>query len=122
MSKEIQASGKPIGEGFLYSSIFQNKEVNTLRDITNQILEKQPNAVIIFGNVGKEGKINLIFARDQKFSPNKLNMSTLLKQTAQKLGGNGGGKPFFATGGGTDNNFEVIFEEIKEEIEKIMEK
>jgi alanyl-tRNA synthetase len=121
LRQEIQTNGKLIGEGTLFTYTFHNKEITTLRDITNQILEKQPNAVIIFGNIAEEGKVTLIFARDQNFAPNQLNMGTLLRQTAKKLGGNGGGKPFFAQGGGTDKNFDVVFEEIKKEIEKIME-
>ena len=61
-----------------------------------QLLTEQPGMVALFACASGD-KATLVFARSADLQPH---MGNLLKSTLQRFGGNGGGKPEFAQGGG----------------------
>ncbi|QEE14546.1 DHHA1 domain-containing protein [Promethearchaeum syntrophicum] len=77
--------------------------------------------IILTANI-VDNKVNLIFARSSKGHENQVEMNTLLKLFASKIGGKGGGIPNFAQGGGNVEGMEDVFELIVKEIEKFLKK
>ncbi|MHA1646330.1 MAG: alanyl-tRNA editing protein [Promethearchaeota archaeon] len=98
--------------------IFEDTGMKPMRDIATQIIEEEKSALIIFANRTKE-KANLLFIRNSEYFP-EINLSSLLRETAEKLGGKGGGKPNFAQGGGNSKNLNKVFTEIVEKIKKML--
>lgn len=78
----------------IVSQVFNDKQINDLRQLAQQIIQ-HPDCVVLFGLLGQKGQ--LIFARSANLD---LNMSTLLKNVGKIIDGGGGGSPHLAQGGG----------------------
>jgi alanyl-tRNA synthetase len=78
----------------LISRIFQDRELNELRLLAQQ-LTQTPDCVAFLGLSGD--KPQLIFARSANLP---FDMSKLLKKVGKSIGGGGGGSPQLAQGGG----------------------
>lgn len=122
--REIISSAEKIVDGNLYHHIFENISVNSMRDIVNEILVPNSKSVIIFANRDNSGKIALLFARNEQFLSEQLNMGQILRETAKKCNGNGGGRPHFAQGGGQIDQIEnlvEIIQNVKNEIKQLVD-
>ncbi len=86
-----------------------NKDNNLLKEIADNIINGKENYLILFANV-KDDKISYI-AR----SNSSIKAGDIVKFIATKTGGNGGGKPTFAEGGGKDVSH---LDEALKEVEK----
>lgn len=73
-----------------------NKDMNVLKAICDNLIQVMNTGVIFLANVKSNQSINFI-AR----SNTKVNASALVKKASTLAGGNGGGSPTFAQGGGT---------------------
>ncbi len=78
----------------IVSQVFNDKQINDLRQLAQQIIQHH-DCVVLFGLMGQKGQ--LIFARSANLN---LNMSTLLKKVGKIIEGGGGGSPHLAQGGG----------------------
>ena len=100
--------------------IFNDGNFKIIRKIVTDLIEDE-KCIILIANI-VNNKVNLIFARSSIGNENQVEMNTLLKFFASKIGGKGGGKPNFAQGGGNveslEDEFEIIFEKIKESLKK----
>jgi alanyl-tRNA synthetase len=76
--------------------------VKRLREMTDQIFQKMPDAVAVLGVKEPEsGKAFLLVARGPK-APKSADANQILQKLAPLIGGRGGGKPDMAQAGGTD--------------------
>jgi len=100
--------------------IFKDGNFKIIRKIVTNLIEVEKSIILIANIVNN--KANLIFARSSIGNENQVEMNTLLKLFASKIGGKGGGKSNFAQGGGNveglEDNFEIIFKKIKENLKK----
>ena len=80
--------------------VFENSDINTLKQLVGAVLSKLDNAVIVLINK-TDSSLNFV----AKASPNlsdKINVGMLIKEISNMADGNGGGSPLFAQGGGTN--------------------
>ncbi|QEE14548.1 DHHA1 domain-containing protein [Promethearchaeum syntrophicum] len=100
--------------------IFNDGNFKIIRKIVTDLIEDEI-CIILTANI-VDNKVNLIFARSSKGHENQVEMNTLLKLFASKIGGKGGGKPNFAQGGGNVDGLEEVFDLILEKIEEDLKK
>ncbi len=79
---------------------FEGIDVNTLRNIADEVKGKLGQCVLVFSTVN-EGKLNFI-ASVSKSLTNKYNAGNIVREVAKVTGGSGGGRPDMATAGGKD--------------------
>ena len=79
---------------------FEGIDVNTLRNIADEVKDKLGQCVLVFSTVN-EGKLNFI-ASVSKSLTNKYNAGNIVREVAKVTGGSGGGRPDMATAGGKD--------------------
>ncbi|MFN8445411.1 MAG: DHHA1 domain-containing protein [Caldilineaceae bacterium] len=89
-----QAQSK--GELHIVSLVEAQRDLQSLKILTS-LLTEQPNVVCLVACASGD-KATLLFGRSANLQA--LHMGNLLKQTLQAFGGNGGGRPEFAQGGG----------------------
>ena len=76
-----------------------NKDINLLKSIADSLLNEIKDGVVFFSNVKDDGSVNFICK-----SNSKVKAGELVKQASQAAGGNGGGSPTFAQGGGKSSD------------------
>ena len=86
----------------------ENKDNNILKSIIDNLINNKDNYFILFANV-VDNKISFISR-----STSIIDASKVIKEVCSKTKGNGGGKPTFAQGGGTDIK---ILDKVLEEVE-----
>lgn len=95
---ELLSSCKEINGTKIIIKKYSNESTEFLKTLCDQIKDKSNNFVIIFSNVEKEKAILIVSACEDVISKN-LHAGKLVKEIAALAGGNGGGKPNFATAG-----------------------
>lgn len=80
----------------IVSRVEAQRDLTSMKILANLLLE-EPNVVCLFACASGE-KATLLFGRSANLQ--SLHMGNLLKQTLQAFGGNGGGRPELAQGGG----------------------
>ncbi len=75
-----------------------------LRTLAGALVEGDGSASTVIALLASTlgGKLLLAFARSAENAPDAPHMGNLLRATLQQAGGNGGGRPDFAQGGGVD--------------------
>jgi alanyl-tRNA synthetase len=77
-------------------------DANAIKDICFQLKSEIPNAFILLANVtGGKPTISLALS-DSLVNDKKWNAGQLVREWAKAIRGGGGGQPFFATAGGSD--------------------
>ena len=90
----------------------ENKDINVLKVIADEIANEMREGFIFFANVSNN-KINFISR-----SNSNINSGKILKKAALEAEGNGGGSPTFAQGAGKRvDKLDDILEQIKKDIE-----
>lgn len=74
-----------------------NKDVNLLKSIADNLINEMGSGLVFFANIKDNGSINFL-AR----SSCHVNAGLVVKDASVSSGGNGGGSPTFAQGGGRD--------------------
>lgn len=90
----------------------KNKDINILKSIADNLVNKIGECFVFFANIKDNGSINFI-AR----STNRINAGLIVKDAAISSEGNGGGSPTFAQGGGKNT---LALQKIYEHIEKVL--
>lgn len=80
---------------------FENMQMDELRSISDNLKDKYSDIVIVFASVS-EGKILFLASVAKDLTKKGFNAGQIVKFVAQKTGGNGGGRPDFASAGGKD--------------------
>jgi alanyl-tRNA synthetase len=77
-------------------------DVNTLRQLIDQIRQKEQNVAVLLGSV-QDGKVLLIAGLSRDLTAKKFDAVEWIKSLAPLIGGNGGGgRPDMAQGGGNN--------------------
>ena len=91
-----------------------NKDINLLKSIIDTLLNEYENGLIFFTNIKENDCVNFICK-----SNSYVNAGLIVKDAAVSSGGNGGGSPKFAQGGGkTTSELDKIEKHIKKVIEE----
>ena len=91
-----------------------NKDINLLKSIADSLLNDIKNGVVFFINIKDDNSVNFICK-----SNSKVKAGPLVKEASVTAGGNGGGSPTFAQGGGkTIDELDKIEKNIKKEIKE----
>ena len=90
----------------------ENQDINSVKDVIDDLSNQFENCVILFAVVGN-GKV--IFVAKSK--GNKVHCGDLVKTAAIITGGNGGGRPDFAQAGGRDD--QKVDDALKAVLEKV---
>ena len=84
--------------------------MNDLRTLADLLCDKLENGVVILAAVNADKKVNLVAKASQSAVEKGIHAGKIIKETAQLLGGNGGGRPNMAQAGGKfDNNLVEAF-------------
>jgi alanyl-tRNA synthetase len=95
---ELLNAREDVGGWAILQKIFPNRSVNDLKTLANNVLERSPRTIILFGAKTEE-KATVLFLR----SPDvPVDMRRLVQNACQLLEGKGGGQPQQAQGGGTN--------------------
>jgi alanyl-tRNA synthetase len=94
---EALAAAAPHGQQCVITKLYADRTVDALKYAAT-LLRARPNTLALLGTQ-TGGKLTLIFARSDDLS---LHAGNLLRDTLKAFGGNGGGRPDFAQGGGVD--------------------
>lgn len=88
-------------------------EVSVLKSIADSLVNYMEEGFVFFANIKNKNSINFI-AR----SNTTVNAGFVVKEASTAAGGNGGGSPTFASGGGSDiSKLKEIYEYVEKEIE-----
>ena len=82
---------------------FEGVDVNTLRDLADEVRNKVGSVVVLFATVN-EGKLNFVCAVSKDLVEKKIAAGKIIKEIAKVAGGGGGGRPDMATAGAKDIN------------------
>ena len=80
---------------------FENVDVNTLRDLADEVRDKVGSVVVLFATVNGN-KLNFVCAVSKDLVDRKIFAGKLIKEIAKVAGGGGGGRNDMATAGGKD--------------------
>lgn len=80
---------------------FEGVDVNTLRDLADEVRNKIGSVVVLFASLN-EGKLNFVCAVSKDLVEKKIAAGKLIKEIAKVAGGGGGGRPDMATAGAKD--------------------
>jgi alanyl-tRNA synthetase len=78
--------------------------VKKLRDLSDRLKQKAPDAIIILGMKDLESDKASLLVAVAPNAPKKLNANEILKELAPLIEGKGGGKPYLAQAGGTKSS------------------
>ena len=80
---------------------FDGVDVNTLRDLADEVRNKLGSVVVLFATVNDD-KLNFVCAVSKDLVEKKIAAGKLIKEIAKVAGGDGGGRPDMATAGAKD--------------------
>ena len=80
---------------------FEEVDVNTLRDLADEVRNKIGSVVVLFATVNDD-KLNFVCAVSKDLVEKKIAAGKLIKEVAKVAGGGGGGRPDMATAGAKD--------------------
>ncbi len=108
-AERIAQFAEPIGEKWLVTKVFENRDVGELRNLALR-LRQYPLMVALLGSYdGKKLSFITVCAENTE-----LNASELLKDHLAPYGGRGGGDASVAQGGCTTDDIEALFQHTKE--------
>ena len=80
---------------------FEGVDVNTLRDLADEVRNKVGSVVVLFATINDD-KLNFVCAVSKDLVEKKIAAGKLIKEVAKVAGGGGGGRPDMATAGAKD--------------------
>lgn len=83
----------------IITSRIDNQDVNTLRDLADELRDKSENSVIVLGTA-VDDKVNFVVAVSKSLIPRGVHAGKIIKEVAAITSGGGGGRPDMATAGG----------------------
>jgi alanyl-tRNA synthetase len=92
-TNQLIASASPIGEKYVVSAVFENRDPGELKLLASKLVSN-PMTIALLGTSGE--KPLLLFARSDDLD---VDVGKLLRDSLTPLGGRGGGQPNFAQGG-----------------------
>lgn len=80
---------------------YDNIDIDSLRKLADQFRDTLGSAIVVLANVS-EDKLTFVATVSKDLVDQGFNAGDIVRETAQITGGNGGGRPDFATAGGRD--------------------
>lgn len=106
---------KKIGEINLLIMRLDNMDNELVKVIADNLVNENKDSVVFFINVRDKNSVNFICR-----SNSKVNAGYVVKQSSVLAGGNGGGSPTFAQGGGKDlSTVDKVIEEVEKAVENV---
>ncbi|MEQ3346611.1 alanine--tRNA ligase [Peptoniphilus senegalensis] len=93
---------------------FEGVDVNTLRDLADEVRNKIGSVVVLFATVN-DNKLNFVCVVSKDLVEKKIAAGKIIKEIAKVAGGGGGGRPDMATAGAKDLG------KVKEALNKLSE-
>ncbi|XJZ26320.1 alanine--tRNA ligase [Bacillota bacterium Lsc_1132] len=97
----LVSKAKEVNGVTVLSAKVQAADINSLRNMADDIRQKLGSAVLVLGSVN-DGKVNLIAAVTKDLIEKGYHAGKLVKEVAARCGGGGGGRPDMAQAGGKD--------------------
>ncbi len=101
LSNELTGEMENIEGVNLIAKNIPSKSVNELKELVDNLKEGRDNLVVVLASAN-DGKVGLVASVDDLLTKQGINAGQIVKEVAQATGGNGGGRPNFATAGGKD--------------------
>ncbi|MDO5718025.1 MAG: alanine--tRNA ligase [Tissierellia bacterium] len=98
---DILAKVEQVGDVKYLTYLFNDMDMDTLRKMGDQLRDKIGSAVVVLASKN-DGKVTFLTTVSKDLLKLGLNAGKIVKETAKITGGNGGGRPDFATAGGKD--------------------
>ncbi len=113
---------KTVGDIRVISRDIADADMETLRDLLDEVKRRVGSAVVILGS-RKSSKANLVCGLTDDLVKKGLSAAVLVKRIAAVIGGSGGGRPDLAQAGGNRPDklkeaLELVFKAIEEEVSK----
>lgn len=114
VADELLLSLEKSGDINLLIKKFEDLSMEEMRNISDKIKDKHENMVILFASVIAD-KLIFLSSVSKELTKKGYNAGNIVRFVAQKTGGNGGGRPDFASAGGKDiSALDKALEEVKE--------
>lgn len=115
---ETLGEAKKIGNINYLTHKYDNMDMDSIRKLADQFRDSLGSAVIVLANISQD-KLTFVAAVSKDLIEQGLNAGQIVRETAKITGGNGGGRPDFATAGGKDlNKVDEALENVKNLIDK----
>ncbi|EMJ93495.1 alanine--tRNA ligase [Leptospira alstonii] len=99
--EKVFASSVSTGIGKIVSAIFDDKDPNSLKGLSDNLKVREKNLLVILGSKNADNASVVITCSSELVSKG-IHCGNLVKAACEMLGGKGGGKPDMAQGGGKD--------------------
>ncbi len=100
-SRQLESDATLIGDIRLVRQHLEGKDMNELKDLADALKDNPENQVIVLASA-LNGKVFWVVAVHRDLVARGVKAGDLVRHLAQMTGGNGGGRPNFATAGGKD--------------------
>lgn len=118
LSENLSDDVEMVGEIALIAKRVDGMDMNALRDLADRLRDKTKNAVVVLGSEN-EGKVLFVCAVDKDLAGKEIHAGNIVRMVAQHTGGNGGGRPDFASAGGKDvSKIDEALNQVKGYLEK----
>jgi alanyl-tRNA synthetase len=94
LGKTSEISGIPV-----LAAVLVGADIDTLRQMTDRFRQRYASGIVVLGSV-YENRPVLIAAVTEDLVKKGFHAGELVKETSQKIGGSGGGRPNLAQAGG----------------------
>lgn len=101
LSQELEGDGNLVDGVQLYKQYLPGRSMEELKELTDHLKENKENYLIVLVS-SVEDKVYWVVSCDPSLKAKGILAGKLVKSLAQITGGNGGGRPDFATAGGKD--------------------
>ncbi|PJZ28208.1 alanine--tRNA ligase [Leptospira kmetyi] len=99
--EKVFSSSVDTGAGKIVSAIFEDKDPNSLKGLSDNLKVREKNLLVILGSRNAENASVVITCSSDLVSKG-IHCGNLVKVACEVLGGKGGGKPDMAQGGGKE--------------------
>ncbi|MDQ0204426.1 alanine--tRNA ligase [Pectinatus haikarae] len=110
-SQKLLMAVKPHGSVNVLTGKANTDNMDELRNLADTTCDKVENGVVILASVIADDKVNLVVKASKEAVERGIHAGRIIKESAQVLGGNGGGRPNIAQAGGKyANKLPMAFE------------
>lgn len=99
--EKVFSSSIETGIGKIVSAIFDDKDPNSLKGLSDNLKVRENNLLVILGSKNADNASVVITCSSQLVSKG-IHCGNLVRTVCEMLGGKGGGKPDMAQGGGKE--------------------
>ncbi|MDV6235723.1 alanine--tRNA ligase [Leptospira ellisii] len=99
--EKVFASSVETGAGKIVSAIFDDKDPNSLKGLSDNLKVREKNLLVILGSKNSDNA-SVVITCSSELVAKGIHCGNLVKVACEALGGKGGGKPDMAQGGGKE--------------------